>query len=365
MSFDVARAILDFHKKHSMLADHVNISFYGGEPLLNARLIRQCVDYAKQLYGRKPVHFHMTTNGTLLNEENCRLLVENDFALMVSVDGPREIHDRYRVNRGSRGSFDRIARNLRRLREMDPGFYRCNVRLNMVLAPPYDFGALDEFVSHDPIAQVGAVKACFVVAEDTTFFDRFAEEELTQKPGLEELAEKYEHAVVEGRLDEGVLPQELKLAAALDGKGLENLVVRMAPTPSLPAVYHPGGICAPGLKKLFVTPEGKFFICEKCSTTSDLLCLGTVEEGLDAAKGMRNIESYTHPYDGCRCCYAIRHCGTCFIRAYADGRFDHGTKLSYCNKWRASFQSQLVSLATVLEQNPAAFAFMRNVELVA
>lgn len=83
----------------------VTIGFIGGEPFLNRALLHQCVDYARAAAGRAgiAVRFSVTTNATMLQEEDLRLLRENHFAVTVSIDGgpSRNRHRRLRSGRES------------------------------------------------------------------------------------------------------------------------------------------------------------------------------------------------------------------------------------------------------------------------
>ncbi len=362
MEFEVARRGIDFLRQHSILCDYVSISFYGGEPLLNASLIKECVEYANGIFGRKPVEYNMTTNATLITDEICKMWIDNDFHLMVSLDGPKEMHDRYRVNGADRGSFDKIAYNLKRLHDMSPDYYRNNIKFSVVLSPPYDFEALNDFFMHDPLADVRTMRVSGVDTQDTTFFDDFTRSDLKKK-GMTELKESFFDALIHNEYEHDRPDRKHRFMQALFGDGLEKLIPTMVPTNPFPEVYHPGGICVPGLKKLFVTPAGDFFTCEKSSTAADLLRLGNLDIGLDAAKGMANIESYSHAHDGCRFCYASRHCDTCFVKASAGEKFDGKLKMSNCNKHRENFHGNLIDAMTVMEENPAAFDYLKDVEI--
>jgi len=94
--------------------DQVNLSFLGGEPLINRTLIRRATAFAAQLaveHGN-PIRFAITTNGTLLTEEDCEFFAQFGFAVTVSLDGVRDVHDRLRPLRGGQGSYERIIDNL-------------------------------------------------------------------------------------------------------------------------------------------------------------------------------------------------------------------------------------------------------------
>ena len=180
---------------------------------------------------------------------------------------------------------------------------------------------------------------------------------------MAELKKAFFDALIQNEYKHNRPDQKHRFMQALFADGLEKLIPTMVRTNPFPEVYHPGGICVPGLKKLFVTPAGDFFTCEKSSTATDLLCLGNLDIGLDAAKGMANIENYSHAHDGCRYCYASRHCNTCFVNASAGDQFDGKLKMSNCNNHRVNFHNNLIDTMAVMEQNPSAFDYIKDVEL--
>ena len=69
MDIEKAKAAIDFLKKHSVDSKQVTIGLYGGEPFLHFDLIKKIVSYADAVFTGKKVVYHVTTNGTLLNEE--------------------------------------------------------------------------------------------------------------------------------------------------------------------------------------------------------------------------------------------------------------------------------------------------------
>ena len=83
----------------------VTVGFIGGEPFLNRALVHECVEYARTVADRAGVvvRFSITTNATLLREDDIRLLRENRFAVTVSIDGG-PFHNRHRRLRSSKES---------------------------------------------------------------------------------------------------------------------------------------------------------------------------------------------------------------------------------------------------------------------
>ncbi|HLJ89307.1 MAG TPA: radical SAM protein [Candidatus Angelobacter sp.] len=100
--------------------EKVNLTFLGGEPLLNRHLIHECTELGKSLSEATGVRitFSITTNGTLLTEEDGAFFEEHGFAVTISLDGVGETHDALRSYRGGRGSYQKIIANARPLLAM-------------------------------------------------------------------------------------------------------------------------------------------------------------------------------------------------------------------------------------------------------
>lgn len=101
---------------------HLDVSFFGGEPMMRMGLIREIVEYCEQrVEGMKPkptLRFIMNTNGTLMTDEAIALMSKpRKFSVFVSLDGHKEVHDRFRVNAAGKGSFDDVVAGVERLRK--------------------------------------------------------------------------------------------------------------------------------------------------------------------------------------------------------------------------------------------------------
>jgi uncharacterized protein len=107
------RQLLEAHR-----TPEVTVAWQGGEPtLMKLDFFRRAVDLVERY--RRPgqaVQHTFQTNGILLDDEWCAFLKEHHFLVGLSVDGPRELHDAYRVDRGGRGTFDRVMQGWRTLR---------------------------------------------------------------------------------------------------------------------------------------------------------------------------------------------------------------------------------------------------------
>ena len=118
MADDLLEAYIEqLIEAHSQVPE-VQIAWQGGEPtLMGVDFFRRSVELADQHLepGQRAV-YTIQTNGTLLDEEWAAFFSENDFLVGISIDGPRELHDAYRVNKGGRGSFDQVMRGLEHLK---------------------------------------------------------------------------------------------------------------------------------------------------------------------------------------------------------------------------------------------------------
>ena len=95
----------------------VSFAWQGGEPtLLGVEYFRNLVAIQKKYAGGKRIQNAFQTNGVLLNDEWAALFREHDFLLGISIDGPRELHDAYRVDKGGQPTFDRVMRGIETLK---------------------------------------------------------------------------------------------------------------------------------------------------------------------------------------------------------------------------------------------------------
>ena len=110
------RQLLEAHP-----SDEVNVAWQGGEPTLMGldffhRAIVHVEKYRKP--GQNVLHT-IQTNGTLLNDDWCGFFKQHNFLVGISVDGPKEMHDAYRVNKGGAGTFDQVMRGWEMLRRRE------------------------------------------------------------------------------------------------------------------------------------------------------------------------------------------------------------------------------------------------------
>jgi uncharacterized protein len=114
--------ILQYLEGHK--TPEANIAWQGGEPtLMGIEFFQKSIELVKKYQRpRTQISYAMQTNGTKLDDEWGAFLKENNFLVGISIDGPRAIHDQYRVDKGGRGSFDQVMRGLEILKKHNVEF---------------------------------------------------------------------------------------------------------------------------------------------------------------------------------------------------------------------------------------------------
>lgn len=114
MPWETARAAIDQLLDGVAPGGIAKMAFLGGEPLLNRSVLRQATEYATERTAAKgqTLRLALTTNATVLNADDAAFLAAHGFAVTVSIDGERELHDALRPTLGGTGSYDRIVARL-------------------------------------------------------------------------------------------------------------------------------------------------------------------------------------------------------------------------------------------------------------
>ena len=96
----------------------VTFNWHGGEPLvMGLDFYRKAVELQQKYAGGKIVHNTLQTNGTLIIPEWADFFRENDFLIGISIDGPADIHDKFRKDKGGQNTFDKVMRGVNLLRQ--------------------------------------------------------------------------------------------------------------------------------------------------------------------------------------------------------------------------------------------------------
>ncbi|MBP3647886.1 MAG: thioether cross-link-forming SCIFF peptide maturase, partial [Clostridia bacterium] len=123
MSFEVGKQALDFLIEHSGTRRNLEVDFFGGEPLMNFDVVKQLVAYARsrEKEAGKNFRFTLTTNGMLIDDDVIDFANRECSNVVLSLDGRKEIHDRYRVDYAGRGSWEQIVPKFQKLVEARGG----------------------------------------------------------------------------------------------------------------------------------------------------------------------------------------------------------------------------------------------------
>ncbi|MDR0610886.1 MAG: radical SAM protein [Planctomycetaceae bacterium] len=122
MSDEVAFAAVDFLIQTSRNIKELTILLFGGELMMRFDLIQRIIPYAnkKAAEAGKTISWDMTTNGTLIDEERAKWMVEHKVKYLLSLDGAKEDHDRYRKFPDGRSSYELIMERLPMMKSYQP-----------------------------------------------------------------------------------------------------------------------------------------------------------------------------------------------------------------------------------------------------
>jgi len=360
MSFETASRAVGYFLDRSDPDQPPVISFYGGEPLLEIDLIEKIVDVARAHDRGREVTFAVDTNGVLLDDRAADLIAREKMHLQVSLDGPREIHDRNRIGADGSATFDQVTEGIDWLLERDPG---AAGRLAFVatLAPPVDLNAVaDFFAKFPPYVSQG-------ISAQPNVTVNFANLRGQDWPSAEG-----EPAV--NQLDRA---QGEYIAAVRTGQRAQlSPVIRALFEPDLIRFHHrsrsllgdrfsPGGNCLPGRRKLHVTADGRLQPCER---TGDLLDLGDLDSGIRPTEVRRLQENFFEAVnDRCGSCFALRMCGVCFAAQAENANPEAGTfpvPEAVCEGVRRRLERTLGMMAAILSMPAEAKAFLDDTVVV-
>ncbi|AWB45570.1 Cys-rich peptide radical SAM maturase CcpM [Paenibacillus sp. CAA11] len=335
MDWETAKRALDFLYEHSGESDkEVMIGFYGGEPLLEFDLIQKCVEYSYKLFPSKNLQFNITTNATLLHRKVAQYLLDNNFSISISIDGPQAIHDLNRVYVNGQGSFESVMGNLQGMLESIPDVPTEKFIISTVVSNDADLESVVRFFKED--SQVSRFTYQLTSVNDVN---------MKQRPlptcKQNEIINEYEKAKI-FLYGVGRIPIEMtsRMAEAYANQLADTFCHRTA-IDMTRRKLHPGGPCVPGQHKLFVDVEGNLYPCERVSETSPVMKMGSLESGFDiaAAKRLLNVGQATEKE--CSECWAFHFCTQCV--AFADGvtEISKEKRLSECERVKTSVEEMM------------------------
>lgn len=125
MPLETARQAIEFLIAQSGGIKNLEVDFFGGEPLLVWGMLQELVKYCRQreIEAGKRFNFTLTTNAVLLDDEIMDWVINNDIAVILSLDGRKSVHDRHRILNNGQGSYDLILPKIQRMVEKQPVSY--------------------------------------------------------------------------------------------------------------------------------------------------------------------------------------------------------------------------------------------------
>ena len=328
MDWNTAKAALDFLYQHSKNSSEINISFYGGEPLLEMELIKKCVEYVRDVFERKNLSFNLTTNASILTDDMIQYMEEEGFLLTISLDGPQEVHDKNRTfANGKRGTYAVVIERIKRIQEIAPDFVK-NVTFNAVLDDENDFSLINQYFSEEPV-----VKDIFVSTNYINDVNRKEKiDHNSKKNYIEVCNEKFIGMMylLKRVQRESVSKLIVREVADIEEKMFKRKVSKQVIQP----VTHPGGPCLPGVQRPFVNAYGKLFPCERVNETCDEMCIGNIYDGFDieAVKRLLNVGKITEA--ACKKCWAFNFCTQCAVTADDGEKMSPTVRLEKCDRIR-------------------------------
>ena len=234
------------------------LGFYGGEPLLNMPFIKEVIDYFDSLHLNRKFTYSLTTNAVLL-DRYMSYLAEKDFMLLISLDGD-EYANGYRVNKAGENPFKTVFKNILKLKENYPEYYKLRVHFNSVLHDRNDAETLMRFfkgqLSKAP--ELSELSRTGLNPSKKDVFDRMFND-MTRSF---QKSENYKQLSEEAFLQCPDIHSTLRYVQNESGNVFET-VKQLLPNPG--NGYVPTGTCKPFEKKLFVTVNGKILPCERIS----------------------------------------------------------------------------------------------------
>ncbi len=294
MSFEVGKRALDFLVENSGTRHNLEVDFFGGEPSLNFEVVKQLVEYARSIEKEKNKNFRFTytTNGMILTDEMIEFLNREMHNVVLSLDGRKEVNDRFRRDYKDEGSYDTIVPNFKRLVKSRDGkgyyvrgtFTHNNVDFTNDLFHMADLGFTE--LSMEPVV-CPPDDPCALTEED--------------KPLL---FEQYE-----------ILAREM-LKRKKEGRPF-TFYHYMIDLKHGPCIYKRITGCGSGTEYMAVTPWGELFPCHQF-VGDEKYSLGDIWNGVknkEIQDGFRKCNAYAR--EECRECWAKLYCsGGCAANSY-------------------------------------------------
>ena len=294
MSFEVGKQAFDFLIANSGTRRNLEVDFFGGEPLMNFDVVKELVAYARSIekdHG-KNFRFTLTTNGVLIDDDVIDFANKEMSNVVLSLDGRKEVHDRFRVDYNGKGSWDKIVPKFQKLVEAREG---------------KNYYMRGTFTHHNPD-----------FLEDIKEMLSLGFKELSMEPVV--CAADDPSALTDEDLPV-VMKQyedlaELMLRKHKEGDGF-TFYHYMIDLKGGPCIYKRISGCGSGTEYMAVTPWGDLYPCHQF-VGEEKYRLGDVWKGVtNTAVQNEFAECNVYTREECRKCWARLYCsGGCAANAY-------------------------------------------------
>lgn len=335
MSWETLKNAMIFLADHSTESKEVQLDFFGGEPMIEFKLIEKAVDFIKDRIGDRGTKVDVTisSNGTILNDNILAFLVKHDVYLQFSLDGGKEQHDRNRMFKASnRGSFDKIMDNLAKIYAYNPEYYKRYIRIKAVQTLDQD-GSEEKFWEN-PLLKTVVDEGHFSILQIRPNFDIDKDDDYFEK--LEYIGQKALHFCDVETLDDVKKKLNMKewqffhstIAKFFDVQATYNLY--MKDKEHIP--FTKG--CLYGYKEGNVEPSGKITVCHIATNW----VIGDVNKGTWDIDKIREYDWRITGWKACSGCFAQRFCDLCPEKI--DGKESNYKKSrhSFCQFQRKKFR---------------------------
>lgn len=350
MHKDLIRKSIETAFQHGSDLEQIGFGFYGGEPLLAFDLVQTAVDIAETKACGKSIRFAITTNATLIDKKKAEFLRDKNFNVLVSLDGPQAMHDRYRVYPNGVGSYSHTIQGLQTILEVFPPETHQKIGLSMVVPDSRWIPALEDLWDTEPWLPRSLRTTVSVVNPPRGLEPPAPSQTLTSTVFSDQWIDH--------------LRTREKGKTSLESTVFESSYAKLHQRPMFPnyrKTFFPNGCCIPGARKIFVDAEGSYQICER---VHGVPIIGSVENGIDLPAVKRIISDYCkYSFQDCRDCFLISICSQCFLHAYKKGAYDIVQKREHCKSALRSMQSRLNTYVKVSRDFPHKLDEWENIDI--
>ena len=310
MRLDVGKRALDFLVENSGNHKNLDVDFFGGEPLMNWEVVKALVAYGRELEQKhgKNIRFTLTTNGVLLDDEVTEFCNKEIHNVVLSLDGRKDVHDRFRVDHAGGGSYDKILPKFQDFvqKRGDKSYYvrgtytHHNTDFLKDILHMADLGFTE--LSMEPVVCDPSDPCALTEADLPVLFDQY----------------------------ENLALEMIKRKKA--GKGFTFYHYMISLTGG-PCIYKRVSGCGSGTEYLAVTPWGELYPCHQF-VGDTRYSMGNIYDGVTNTALRDEFAScncYTRP--DCKNCWAKLYCAggcaanACHATGSLAGVYEYGCKL--------------------------------------